>query len=250
MGPKNSSSFQMQKDTLLEFSISPRHIALTLVGATLGLAMAHIAIHLLPLLGVAPEDFGLWHFFYIGYEANLPTYFSTLILLIAGLLLIPIARHESERQKAQDWHWWGLAFGLLFMSVDEAAQIHEGVVGETLINLLGRGEGIMYYRWYLPYIPIVIVIGLLYVPFLRKLPRRFALGFLAAGFVFLTGALGVEMIQAYISFHDLGGQGISMLVEETCEMLGIVLLIYTLLLYLSDAGVTLRLRFSQSASNS
>jgi hypothetical protein len=133
------------------------------------------------------------------------------------------------------------------MSFDEAAQIHEGLVGLSLRETIGRGEGIWFYPWYTFFIPLVVLIGLAYIPFLRRLPRRFMLRFVAAGVVFLSGSIGVEMLESYMAYQTgqniAGGLlGLSYLAEETCEMVGVVILIHTLLLYIAEAGVSLSLR--------
>src|SRR5690606_6454383 len=101
---------------------------------------------------------------------------------------------------------------------------------------LGRGEGVLYYSWYKVFIPIVIVIGLAYVPFLWRLPRRDAGRFILAGGVFLGGAIGLEMAEAYLNYHEMGGQSLVQLIEETCEMAGVVLFIHALLCILADRG--------------
>ncbi len=177
-------------------------------------------------------------------EGNLPAYISALNLLLAGGLLTIIARHESKRRGRADWHWWILAAGLLFMSFDEAAMIHEGIVGLALMKVTGRGEGILYTVWYLPYIPLVLLIGTAYIPFLRRLPRWYTLRFITSGAIYLGGAIGAEMIGSYIVYHELSGVSAIILIEETFEMLGVVLLIHTLLTYLSKAQITLQVNFS------
>lgn len=66
--------------------------------------------------------------------------------------------------------------------------------------------------------------------------RRFIVLFVLAGCVYVGGAVGVEMIQSHISYYKIGGGAMaaSLLVEEMCEMLGIVVLIYTLLSYMAE----------------
>lgn len=71
---------------------------------------------------------GLLGFFDLGSEANLPTFFSALNLVLAGLLLTVIARHDAQATGHKPWAWGVLAFGFFLMSADEAAQIHEGLV--------------------------------------------------------------------------------------------------------------------------
>jgi hypothetical protein len=227
----------------LTVSLTPRRITLALGSLVLGAAAAHTLVH------VASSRYGISaevkRFFNMGAEANLPTSISALNLLLAGGLLALIARYESRRQRKQNWHWWGLAIGFVLMSLDEAAMIHEGLVGATLTRYWGHGHGIMYYSWYKLYIPLVLLIGLLYVPFLLRLPRRYVVRLLGAGVVFLSGAIGCEMLESYLESHGLRGKSVSRLFEETGEMLGVVLAIHALLLYLADHEVHLLLGFRQ-----
>lgn len=229
----------------LNIYINPLRITLVLGSIVIGVAAAHALVHLVSYVFEIPSEqmLGLKRFFDMGTEANLPTYISALNLLLAGGLLALIARCESRRHRKQSWHWWGLAFGVVLMSFDEAAMIHEALVGATLARHFGRGDGIMYYTWYKLYIPIVFVIGLLYVPFLRRLPLRYSWRLILAGVVFLGGAIGFEMLESYVISHGLGGVSVVRLFEETAEMLGVVLAIHALLLYLADHHVDLLLGF-------
>lgn len=129
------------------------------------------------------------------------------------------------------------------MSIDEAAQLHEGVIGVFLSNFLGRGEGIFYYRWYLFYIPILAIIACLYIPFLKRLPKQYSLRFIIAGALYFGGAIGFEMLESYLAFNQ-NSTAISILMEETLEMLGVVMLIHTLLLYLSQLDLSLKINFT------
>lgn len=230
--------------------LHPNRVALSLAGIVVVLAAGHSFFYILrAILDFDSEHylFGLFRFFNMGTEANLPTYVSALNLLIAGGLLSLIAWYKKSTRDRFVWHWWVLAAGVLLMSFDEAAQIHEGIVGKLMLEIRGHGEGIWYYPWYSIFIPVTILIGLAYFPFLRHLPRRYMLRFLAAAAVFLGGAIGVEMIESYMAYRRAQGlsggmQGVTFLVEETAEMLGIVLLIHTLLLYIAESGISLRLR--------
>jgi len=236
---------QEMPENTLRVHIDPRRIALLLGSIVLGLAAAHVLVHLLSYLSGNSSErlFGLKRFFDMGSEANLPTYISALNLLFAGSIAAFIACHESKRERKGSAHWWGLAIGFIFMSFDEAAMIHEGLVGAGLTKYFGRGEGIMYINWYKLYIPAVFLIGLAYIPFLLRLPRRHSLRLLFAGLVFLGGAVGLEMAEAYLASHGLGNISVVRLFEETAEMLAIVLAIRALLLYLSENEVDLLIGF-------
>ncbi|MGP1384425.1 MAG: hypothetical protein ACTS2F_12750 [Thainema sp.] len=224
-----------------EINLSPRRVAIFLGGLVVAIAVGHAAVHLMSLLFDIKSTplVGLFWFFNMGSEANLPSYISALNLLFAGSLCALIAHRESSSKKYFDWHWWGLAAGLLLMSFDEAAQIHEGIVGQFLLGYFERGEGAMHYVWYRLYVPLVCIIGCLYLPFIKRLPLRYSLQFLLSALIFLVGALGFEILESYLAFngHSLG---LSILFEETFEMLGVVILIYTLLIYLAECRCSLR----------
>jgi hypothetical protein len=231
--------------TDLTTAIRRQCITVVLTTTVIALAAAHALVHGLGYLASAPfeQRRALERFVDMGREANLPTFVSTLNLLLAGGLFALIARLESVPHGRLHWQWWGLAIGFFAMSLDEAAMIHEGLVGTTWTQYFGRGQGITYYSWYQVYIPIVLVIGLLYIPFLRRLPPRYALRFLVAGGVYLSGAIALEMLESYLAGHNLGGRAAARMFEETAEMLGVVLTIDALLLYLADKHVDLRIVF-------
>lgn len=229
----------------VEVAINLPQIALFL-GATVALsAIGHIDVHALSFLfDITNTPFvGIFLFFSMGQESNLPTYISALNLLFAGALCGIISVYELNQRNRTTWHWIGLSAGLILMSVDEAAKIHEGIVGVFIEMAIGRGTGIFYYVWYLAYIPIVIIIGVSYFPFLKRLPLQYSFRLSLAALVFLGGAIGLEMIESVLKYAEIN-TAISMLFEETFEMLGVVILIHTLLLYLSENKFALNLNFA------
>lgn len=235
----------------LEVTINLPQITLFL-GATVALAaVGHIAVHALSFLfDIKNTPFvGIFSFFDMGQESNLPTYISALNLLLAGVLCGIIFSHESKLKNRLSFHWAGLSAGLVLMSIDEAAKIHEGIVGVFLGSVMGQATGIFYYVWYIAYIPVVVIIGFLYFPFLRRLPLRYSVRFSLAALVFLGGAIGIEMIESALSYagtYTYTFFAISILFEETFEMLSIVIFIHTLLMYLSESKTALNLKFSSS----
>lgn len=220
----------------LVLHIKPTAMLIVLLGVVLFLGFAHASVHAIrSFYQVPPEQmFGLYAFFDLGSEANLPTYVSAFNLLLASFLLGLIAVEASGRQQKYSRYWWGLMVGFLVMSVDEIAQVHDGIIGPLLVRVWGQGEGILYFRWYQLYLPVVLIIGLVYIPFLRQLPVTYLLRFTLAGVVFVGGAVGFEMVEAYLTYHALEGESISQLFEETGEMLAVVWFIHSLLLYLKE----------------
>lgn len=96
-----------------------------------------------------------------------------------------------------------LAAGFLYMSFDEAAQLHEGVVARVGA-LLRHDSGVLHYVWYILFVPVIAIALMVYVQFLRDLPRPFTF-FIASGALFIGGALGVELIEAWAGVSGTRG---------------------------------------------
>lgn len=197
--------------------------------------------------------FGLVYLFALGAESNVPTLYSALSLLTCAALLALIGAAAASRQGAMRSYWIGLAAIFVFLGADEIIGIHERLI-EPVRAALGT-RGALHYAWVVPYGIATLMIGLLYCRFLRSIARRSALLFIAAGAIFVTGALGFEMIGGLI-FEESGDRSLSYIVvqsvEEALEMCGIVLFIYALEDYIArelggvELGIASRVEPSQS----
>jgi hypothetical protein len=131
------------------------------------------------------------------------------------------------------------------MSADETAGFHErsGNVAELLV----QPAGLLKYSWIIFGGPLVLVLGALFIPFLLRLPRRLALQFALAGFVYVMGAVGVEVVGGTI-FEQLGVNSwpylISVFIEEGLEFIGVSLFLTFLLLHLARDRTTVRIEIS------
>lgn len=106
------------------------------------------------------------------------------------------------------------------MSLDEAIEIHE------YLGWLVDGEGVFYFAWVIPAGAIVAALGLFYLPFLRRLPAGTRWRFVAAGAIYVGGALLMELPLGYWVEHhgdDNLGYGLIDWVEETMELAGLSL---------------------------
>lgn len=180
--------------------------------------------------------------FSLSSERSPPAFFSFLLLLICGVWLGVIALHECQAGSRWWRHWAFLAMMFVLMSYDEAAELHEKLI-EPLRELLGTG-GFFYYAWVIPAIIVVAIIFVVYLPFLYHLPPVFAGLFLLSGAIYVGGAIGVEMISGnYIEEYgrDLTYRLITT-VEESFEMLGAWLFIYSLMKYLTRQAGSFELR--------
>ncbi|MGI9174974.1 MAG: hypothetical protein ACR2GR_06615 [Rhodothermales bacterium] len=202
-------------------------VALFLVGAGLGVVVYHYTLGYTDLRWFTG-------YFDLGDEANLPTYFSSGILLLAALLLGWIARAKRQRRAAFARHWLILAFVFLFLSIDEAARLHEFVY-QVILHAWGRGSGVFYHIWVVPFLAATLLLGVMYVRFLLNLPARYRHLFIAAALIYVGGAVGFEMVEGVV-MEEQGKNNLTynlfIVVEEAMEMGGVLVFLYALLHYI------------------
>jgi hypothetical protein len=190
-------------------------VALALLACHAALAIYHYRVEELNWL--------LRQLFDVDQENNLPTWFSTFLLLVASALLWLCARRKRAAGERWSGHWRALAVGFLLMSVDEVAGVHESI------------NSVIVMTWAIPGAVMAALIGLAFIPFLLSLPRRTALLFGVAGGGYLAGAVGIEIVgNAMVGqrLRDTLQYNLTTLAEESLEMLGLVLFIYALLCYM------------------
>jgi enamine deaminase RidA (YjgF/YER057c/UK114 family) len=93
--------------------------------------------------------------------------------------------------------------------------------------------------------------SLYYFQFLKALPKPYIKGFFCSCLIFLSGSIGLETISAkiFISLEQSPKDLMYNLVttmEESCEMIGIIMFINVLLSYLKSMNVATNLYFRYS----
>lgn len=238
----------------MELSLSRRTIVQVLIVTACVLLIASIAGQFTKHVVGHPSAYGLVPLFYVDDEGNIPTFFSSILLLLASLLLALIATHKNTPRNSYPRHWMILSLILLYMAIDESVMLHEK------LNRAGwwLGDhpqvGIFHYGWVIFGIVAVGVVALSHLKFFRSLPSLTQKQFFTAAAVFLSGAIGVEILEGnYAGSH--GGEDsfqFSMLtaVEEGLEMAGVIILINALLTYLIDhCEIHLSLTHSRGSSS-
>lgn len=156
-------------------------------------------------------------------EESFSTWFSTIILFISAMLLLLTAQLRDRKNDPFCRHWYGLALGFGLLSLDEIVGLHETL--NTLAEV----------AWTIPAAGLVFLVFLAYLKFLLHLPQPAKKEFLIAGFIFLSGAIGVEHLSDYyvepFGMDNFGYQLLTAL-EESLEMSGIVFFIRALLKHL------------------
>lgn len=171
---------------------------------------------------------GLIPMFSMDREANIPTLFAVLLLFTAAGLFFLMSRHLRTSSDRFAKHVTILSYIFVFMAVDEFTSIHE-----LLLNPLGSftpKTGIFHFSWIIVGIPVVIIIGLYFLKFFLAQPKDFKIGLFIAGFLYVFGALGMEMIGGSIASAYGNGHlayGLAALIEESCETFAVIILINT-----------------------
>lgn len=170
-------------------------------------------------------------------EFNIPSFFMTLMLLLCSMLLVVIGESKIDFEGRYRWHWTILGIIFFFMAMDEMIMLHEMTISPVR-NLLNTG-GLFYFAWVIPAGLFLLVLFLYYLKFLLDLPARFRWLFILSGAIYITGVMGMEMVTGLIASR----QGMDNLFyalftnfEETLEMVGIILFIYSLFSYIKSLG--------------
>lgn len=183
------------------------------------------------------DPLGLVPLFYVAKEKNIPTLYSMFLLFSAASLLALIAVDEKRRGTRDVSKWAVLAAGFLYMTVDEGLRLHEMLIAPVRALLGGTNLGVFYYAWVIPGTAVVLVLGVFFLGFLRRLPARTRVAFITAATLFVGGAIGVELFEGrYSELYGSRNLTFSMYaaVEEGLEMAGVILFIHALLQYLNE----------------
>lgn len=186
-----------------------------------------------------------WQFFHLDREGNLPTWFSSsqfFLLAIVFAAIFLVERYDSPARRTARV-WLLCAVGALFLSIDEAAALHE-MVGTILGSALHSAEPGSWvsdlgqfpsYYWTLIYVPIVVpAAGVVLIILWRRLgrERHAVVGGALCAFV---GAVVVDFLEGRYGTpdHTLIPVTVSgmeflfdiFLLEEFLEMFGVSLIL-------------------------
>lgn len=166
--------------------------------------------------------------FNVDEEQSIPTWFSSIQLFAASLLVVLIAWLDEHRRSQHARYWWFLAAILLVLSVDEVVGFHEN--GSLVLKNLGVGGD-----WVVLGAVVAAVVGIAFIPFLLVLPRQITALFICGGVLLLSGALAVEVWDLSILDEEKTFLlGLVPATEEFLERLGISVFILGLLIYMRE----------------
>jgi hypothetical protein len=202
-------------------------VHLACIGVLVG---AHVLLRVLHRFAPGPEVQGLRWMFGLNAEHNVPSMFSALAILAAGLMLFATASAVRARGRPHVASWCLLGAVFVFLAVDEWFSLHE-MLNRPVRDALQVG-GPLYFAWVVPYAALTGLLALVLWRFVVALDPTTRRAFLVAGVVYVTGALLLEMIGGML-WLSAGMQSrlyfLETTAEETLEMLGIALFIRALL---------------------
>lgn len=208
----------------------PQFIKLIVVALSLAVMAAGIAREAFVLefgVGTLLQDLRQ---FDLDSENSVPAWWSSSLMLLAALMLYRLGAEARPRGDRLWLFWVALAAAFFLLSIDEAASFHEGVI-EPLKAAFGFG-GALYYAWVVPAVICLVVFGLLLLPLLQLVPTGLKWRLVICGAIFVTGALGMEMVGGWLDFEGLRPTPVYALVttvEEGLEILGLSLFLSALL---------------------
>ena len=215
----------------------------------LAVSLALVALHVVAIKLTGPDPAGqsFKALFDLNGEANIPTWFSASLWLLAAACAFRLSGRSTARPEfsANRYYWLAIAIGCIFLSADETAQFHE-TIGALMDRAAGDPTGIVpVYRWTRVAIVVVPLLAIAFTRFLLRLPRRIAAGVILSAAVFLGGAIGMETLGLLVDSHTLSEfplgipwQG-AIALEEFAEMAGVILFVRVMREHRRDLSDTL-----------
>jgi len=189
------------------------------------------------------------YWFNLDKERNLPTWFSGMLFFLFGCSGLS-AYYWEKKQNEDNINlfrlpelWLGIAFIGFAMSLDEITILHENLFWKEVRNVSSKMDDSMKYvtQWQVLFAPVILLIlgyfGLFFIN--RFTASRRAIYNAFAGISTWIFALLLEGIRQ--TFINSGSQlySLQVLLEEFFEMLGAILLLYSIANYTIDIALDL-----------
>lgn len=172
--------------------------------------------------------------FFVNSEGNIATFWNALIIICVAALTFIIASIKFSQKDKYRFEWLLLGVVFLLLSMDEASVIHEKF--NVLLKNLPDFNGWTHYKWLYAGVVVVGLLTLAFVRFYLHLDLRNKVLFPLPMTLYLLGAFGGELFSGkYAQYYGTKNIVYTLLThaEEFGEQFGLVLMVYTLLAYLS-----------------
>lgn len=202
----------------LHLALSPRRVVGVLAAVAAAFVITSLVLRLSYVNGrLTSFGFTINEVLNVDAERNPPTWTQAATMLACGGLSWVIAQRTALRG------WQLISLFFVAISMDEAARLHENLIG-PLQRLLGTEGTILHYAWVVPAVPMVAVFAYLVRGALRAIPRRERLALVAAGAAFFAGSIGMEVVGGWAVAEgvDTTRYVVVTHLEEALESMGLV----------------------------
>lgn len=180
----------------------------------------------------------------LDWENSFPTWLSAALMATSAVLCWVESRLTEAGLRRR---WSLLGWGFLLLSVDEIAGFH-GALWRPLQAALDL-EGVLAYGWALPAIVGFGVAGVYFSPLLPSLPADVRRRVVTVAALFVTGAVGLELVSGALFARGSGGGWTYFAVatvEETVEIVAMFLFVDTMAMWLADRSAQVRISVNQT----
>jgi len=194
-----------------------------------------VGLNLARALPGPSADRQLWLTFSLDSESSLGTLYAVVQLAACAVGALVVAWVLRRRGLPWAGHWTALAVLLALVMADEVLALHEWV-GTEIGDALDTG-GPLHYAWVIPGTVVVAALVVTFWRFVAALPLPIRVLVVAAAGTFIVGAIGFEMVSAWIvdtHGRDNPGQVLAYTAEETLELVGVAVLGYATARYLAE----------------
>jgi peptidoglycan/LPS O-acetylase OafA/YrhL len=173
------------------FILTPERLVRLLVGMLAFVFVMHSVTMIVAHVFDEPYGRGFVPLFHVDYEDNAPTFIAFLLLLCCSAVSLACSGLEVHRKRHR-WAWASVSLLFLLVAFDEAFCVHERV--NDYLNIHFADEGLPLFAWTLPYGAAALFVGGLLLPWFVELDRPLQRALFASGAIFLTGAIGMELL--------------------------------------------------------
>ena len=223
---------------LKSFNISTKSFLRSYLLIIISLLILSLFSNYLTFIGFANER--ILNLFNLNEEANIPTFFSALGLLLSSILLFIISKKYQLKDYLRKF-WLSMALIFFYLSLDEIAMFHEKIY--RISNFLHINFGLPLV-WYAPYSVFLIFLFILLIKDFLKLAKDTQKRFLISFLIYFFGAVILEHIGNNCYFIDfycsLRLQTFIYNLEEFLELIGICFFNYFLLKELNNNNKIIR----------
>ena len=231
-----------QNNNIVDAKISRTKIVDVLIIFSVLLFLAHVIASVIPTkigFGFFPGDNVFCRLFNMDMESNIPTWFQAIILFFTSFLAAWTGLTYSKENKKIMRFWFIMSAVLLYLSLDEISILHERF---RLPSNVGISFGAInlppHFVWVIPGIIAVLIVGILIIKPLLIIDKATRNRLFLAGFIYVAGAIGCEIIGASFwaqtgnirtfSYNLIAG------VEELGEISGCLICLWAILILLSE----------------